>query len=460
MFCDLAPSETPTGAEVAEGAGSWLTFREVLLLLILAVVQFTHIVDFTIIIPLGPVFSKEMGLSTQQFGAVVGAYMITAGLSSLLAAHFLDRFDRKKALLLLYAGFISGTLLCSLAPTFYLLLAARAVAGAFGGVVNSLVYAIVGDAFPESKRGAAMGVVMSAFAVATFIGVPIGLVLSETYNWCSVFAVLGCVSVGVLTLAAVSLPPFRGHLEDMHLHSASAWDVLTDPNHMRAFAVTLALILASFILGPYLPTFLEYNVGVQPENIKYMYLCGGLAILLTMTLFGRLADRFGKLRVFRILAAISLVPTLLVTILPAGLMLPLVLTITTVFMMTASGRWVPAMALVTDCSAPAYRGSFMSFNSAIQQIAAGLASFVGGFILVEGENHTLSGFAIAGLLACAATMASIYLAGRLHTDPGGDLAPDSLAVAAPPAMVEAFTDLASPRVPTVPAVVRTANVGQ
>jgi len=430
-------TEANPGSQVAEGAGGWLTFRELLLLLILASVQFTHIVDFTIMMPLGPVFSREMGLSPQQFGAVVAAYTISAGIAGVLLARFLDRFDRKTALLGLYTGFIVGTLLCGVAPDFPLLLAARTVAGAFGGVVTSVVFAIVGDAFPDARRGMAMGVVMSAFAVATFAGVPLGLLVEETSgNWRSIFIVLGGVSAGVLVLAIAALPRLRGHLDRTQTRIGNAWAVLTDPNHVRAFALTSVLTLSSFMVGPFLATFLEFNVGVERSDLKYVYVCGGLATLATMTVFGRLADRFGKLLVFRILALFTVLPILTVSNLPHGLALPLVLAVTTVFILSTSGRWVPAMALVAGSSAPAYRGTFMSFNSALQNVAAGVATSVAGLLLKEGDNHLLTGFPLVGLLTCVATIASVLLAGRLQKDPGGDLAPDSEAVAAVPAAME------------------------
>jgi len=422
---ELTHGDATAGAEPAGGA-PWLTSRELMLLLVLAAVQFTHIVDFIIIMPLGPVFRNEMGLSPWQFGTVVSAYTISAGLAGLLAAQFLDHFDRKTALLALYGGFMAGTLLCAVAPDYPLLLAARTVAGAFGGIVAATVLAIVGDAFPDQRRGTAMGVVMSAFSVASIAGVPLGLELTERHGWRSTFGILGGVSGGVLVLAACTLPRLRGHLRRNQVH-AGAWAVLTDPNHLRAFTLSSALILSTFMLGPYMATFLEANVGVAQTELKYMYLCGGLATLATMTIFGRLADRFGKLRVFRILALFTLLPILAVTNLPPGLALPLVLTVPTIFMITNSGRMVPAVALITSSSAPAYRGSFMSFNTAVQQLAAGLATCIAGLILEETDGHALVGFGVVGLLSCAVTVASVILAGRLHKDPGGELAPDSLA---------------------------------
>jgi predicted MFS family arabinose efflux permease len=418
--------ETQEAAAPAGGGGAWLTSREMLLLFILAAVNFTHIVDFVIIMPLGPIFTKEMNLAPWQFGVVVSAYTISAGVAGFLAARFLDRFDRKTALLGLYAGFIVGTVACALAPDFPLLLAARTVAGAFGGVMVSVVLVIVGDSFHDARRGMAMGIVMSAVSVASIAGVPLGLQLAEVSGWRSSFWLMGGVSAAVLVLAAVALPAMRGHLGREQDRIGNAWQVLFDANHLRAFALTSALVFSGFLIGPFLATFLEANVGVSQADLKYMYMCGGVGTLVTLTLFGRLADRFGKLLVFRILALFTLAPIVFLTNLPQGLALPLILIVTTLFIVTTSGRMVPAMALIAGSSAPACRGSFMSFNTAIQQLAAGLATSLAGLILREEEGHVLIGFPLIGALACVATVVSVVLAGRLRKDPSGDLAPDSL----------------------------------
>src|SRR5439155_12112422 len=191
-----------------------MTAAEWLLLLVLAAVQFTHIVDFMIIMLLGPVYIREMGLSPDQFGYVVAAYTISAGLAGLLPARVLDRFDRKSALLTLYAAFTAGTFLCAVAPNYPLLLAARTVAGGFGGVSAAVILAIIGDTFADARRGFATGVIMSAFSVASIVGVPLGLQLADSLGWHAPFAALAALSLGVLALAALVLPPLRGHFHD------------------------------------------------------------------------------------------------------------------------------------------------------------------------------------------------------------------------------------------------------
>jgi predicted MFS family arabinose efflux permease len=428
-------SESAGGGETVSlpkpgGTFSQITPREWLLLLILAAIQFTHIVDFMIIMPLGPVYEHEMGLSAQQFGLVVAAYTISAGLAGLVASLFLDRFDRKRALLTLYAGFTTGTLLCAVAPDYLPLLAARTVAGAFGGVAAAVVLAIVGDVFPDSRRATAMGLVMFAFSAASVAGVPLGLHLADVFSWHAPFLVLGGLSGAVLVLAAAVLPPLRGHLRGRRQRPGTLLPVLADANHLCAFALMGALVLSTFIIWPYLPTYLRFNVGLRQDQLKFIYLCGGLATLGTQPLFGWLADRFGKLRVFGALALLTLVPVVLVTTLPAGLPLGLVLAATTGLMVASSGRMVPAMALITGASAPRYRGSFMSINAAVQHFTSGLAAVLGGLFLWEEEGGALGGFGLIGLVACVMTLLGLYLAARLRAARGGALAPDHAAFVA------------------------------
>jgi predicted MFS family arabinose efflux permease len=390
------------------------------LLLVLATVQFTHILDFVILMPLGPAFKTALSITSQQFAWMVSAYGFGACASGLLASWFLDRFDRKRSLLVLYAGFTAGTLLCAAAPSFALLVAARAVTGGFAGVMAANVLAIVGDVFPNSRRGQAMGVIMSAFSVASIIGVPLGLVLANNYGWRAPFTVLGVLCVPVLLLAARLLPPLRRHMLHGTGRDFGTWQVLSQPAHLRAYALMTALVFSSFTVVPYLSIFLVNNVGRTREELPYVWLCGGLATLLTMTPVGRLADRFGKLPVFRVFALLSVVPALAITNLSAA---PLGVTLlaTTLFMVATSGRMVPAMAMITACAAPRYRGSFMSLNAAVQQLVMALAPLASALVLgaeSEGESTLpLQGFPWVGLMAAGAMLLSVYLAGRLHRPP-------------------------------------------
>jgi predicted MFS family arabinose efflux permease len=395
---------------------------ELALLLVLAAAQFTLIIDFVIIMPLGPVVKRALALSNQQFGWVVSAYGFSACATGLLGAVLLDYFDRKRALLLLFAGFTGGTLLCAFAPNYAVLLLGRAVAGGFAGVMGANVLAIVGDVFPESRRATAMGVVMSAFSVASILGIPAGIFLANHSGWQAPFLVLGALCFPVLLWAGLVLPPLRGHLG--RRPAAGPYGMLTNlgavllhPNHLRAYALMTAVVMATFTIVPFLSIYLVNNVGRSMAELPYVWLCGGLATLLTTTPVGMLADRWGKLPVFRGMALLCLVPVLLITNLPPTTLL-LTLLATTLFMVLSSGRMVPAMAMITASAAPRHRGSFMSVNSSVQQMVMGAAPLLAGLLLgAEPEGQTarpLQGFPLVGLISAAAMIASVLLAGRLR----------------------------------------------
>jgi predicted MFS family arabinose efflux permease len=392
----------------------WFTGAELVLLLVLGAVQFTHVMDFMIVLPLGPAYQREMGITQLQFGFIGSAYAFSACLSGLVAAWFLDRFDRKRILLFLYAGFTVGTLLCAVAPDYVTLIAARAVTGAFGGIAGANVLAIVGDAFPEERRGRAMGVVMSAFSCASIAGVPAGLWVAVFLGWRMPFAVLGGASAGVLLLAAWALPPLRGHLTHGRPEAAGTLAVLCHPAHARAYVLMLVLVVSTSMIFPYLAQYLEYNVGRTDVEVPWVYVCGGLASLVTLNIIGKLADRFGKLPVFRVIAVFCVLPTLLVTNLPP-VSLAAALAVSTVFMVATSGRMVPAMSLITSCVVPRYRGSFLSLNASVQQFGFGVAVVLGGAILGQTDKTSpLTGFPTVGILAAVAMLASVYLAGTLR----------------------------------------------
>jgi predicted MFS family arabinose efflux permease len=399
-------------------ATSGLTRQEWLLILVLAAVQFTHILDFVIMMPLGPQFKNDLHLTDQWFGFLVSAYAFSAAVAGLLAAWFIDRFDRKTALLGLYAGFTLGTLCCAAAPNYAFLLAARALTGAFGGVVGACILAIVGDAFPGMRRGRAMGAIMSAFSVASIAGIPAGLYLANLFGWRTPFLALAGLSAAVFVLVGFVLPSMHGHLERGRSR-VNVWGVFLEPTHLRAYLLMTALVFSTFAIVPYLASYLVANTGRTKEELPYVYLCGGLATLVTMTLFGWLSDRFGKLTVFRCLALFAVVPILLVTNLPV-VTLTTSLLISTLFMVTTSGRMVPAMALITASAAPRSRGSFLSINVSVQQAAAGLATALGGSMLGQGANGEITGFPLVGCLACVATLSSIWLAGHLRPAVGGE----------------------------------------
>jgi predicted MFS family arabinose efflux permease len=408
-------SMAPVDKEVAAGRDVVrLTRAEWLLLLALGAAQFTLVLDFVIVMPLGPQYMRQLNINPQQFGWVVSAYAFAAAVSGLLAAWFIDRFDRKSALLILYAGFVAGTFFCAIAPDYPLLVIARIVAGAFGGVVASCILAIIGDVFPHERRGTATGVVMSAFSVASIIGVPVGLYLANDLGWRWPFGSLAGVGLGVLALVRLVLPPLREHLgQGRDNPLARLRTVLAEPTHVRAYVLMTALVMSTMMVVPYMGAFLVANAGRTEQELPWVYLCGGIATLLTLTPIGRLADRRGKLPVFQTMALLTTIPLWILTNLPR-VSLGTALAVTTFLMVVSAGRMVPAMALITASAAPRLRGSFLSVSSSVQQVAMGLAAVVAGSILDVGEGKTLTGYPTVGILAVAATLLSVFLATRLR----------------------------------------------
>lgn len=415
--------DTPVSGE------SQKPINERLLLLVMAAIQFTAIVDFLIILPLGPQYLRVFHITPAQFGVIVSAYAISAGISGIAAGLFLDRFDRKIALLGLYLGFTLGTLCCGLAPTYPLLVAARVVAGAFGGVAGALILAIIGDVVPEERRGAAMGLVMSSFSVASICGVPIGLLLASRLNWHVPFYVLAGLSLVVLGAAAQVLPSLQGHLghaREQH-PVARLMAVLLHADHQMAFLFMAILTFTGFLIFPNMANYMVWNVGLTETELPLIYLAGGLCTVFSLNWIGRWADRAGKLRVFSLVSLSALVPILLLTNLPRVPLLAALAT-STLLMICMSGRMVPAMALMTACIESRYRGGFMSINSSVQQFACGVAAYASGQILGQTPSGELTHFPVIGGVSVVCAVTCIYLAKFLRSGEANEASPQALAI--------------------------------
>jgi predicted MFS family arabinose efflux permease len=369
--------------------------------------------DFMIMMPLGPQCRQELSISPQQFAIVVSSYGFSAAIAGLLAAFFIDRFDRRNALLVLYAGLITGTLLCAIAPGYWSLMLARTVAGAFGGIGGAFILVIIGDAFPEIRRGRATGVVMTAFSIASIAGLPAGIMLGNRFGVRTPFAILGILSLAIWLLAFKVLPSMRGHLSRQRESVADTWDMLRQPAHLRAYAFMIMLVLGSFTIAPHFSDFLVHNVGRAKDELAYVYLAGGLLTFVTLPKVGRCADRFGKHLVFRLMAGCTLWTILVLTNLPAAPLFP-ILVVTTLYWIFTSGRWVPAMAMITSSALPRYRGSFMSVNASLQQMAIGFAAVVAGAVVGETESGHITGYSMAGIIAAVSTGISLLLVGGLR----------------------------------------------
>lgn len=373
--------------------------------------------DFLIMMPLGPQYMRVFDITPGQFGAIVSAYAVCAGIAGLVSGTILDRFDRKHALLTLYTGFALATLLCALAPGYLTLMAARGLAGAFGGVSNAIILAIIGDVVPDQRRGRAVGIVMSSFSLASVLGVPIGLTLANAFSWHAPFFLLAAASLPVLAGAAIlvpRIPPRHDHTPAHPLRHLV--HILASPGHLRAFLFLGAVTLSGFTVIPYISPYMVLNVGMLETELPYIYLVGGGCTIITMNLIGRLADRYGKRRLFSIMVLCAIGATLLLTHLPP-VRTPIAILATTLFMICMSGRFVPAMALMTSAVTRRYRGGFMGISSAVQHLASGLGSFIGGLILGETNSGRLQGYGFVGWLSVALALLSLVLCLSLNAPP-------------------------------------------
>ena len=358
--------------------------QERFFLFALAGIQFTHILDFMIMMPLGPEFIRELNINTHEFGLLLSSYTFAAAIAGVFATYFVDRFERRVLLLSLYACFIVATFVCGLAPDYHSLFIARAFAGAFGGILGSLVQTIVADSIPFERRGKALGVVMAAFSVSTVAGVPLSLFLANnipSLGWRAPFIFIALVSSLILYLGYRNIPKIAGHLGHTHEGSrlSQIWNIFTAHQHLRAFIFMALIMLTGFSVIPYIALYLTSNVGIDNSYISLIYLCGGIATLMSSRLIGHLADRYGKVRIFRVLAFIGLIPLLVTTnLMPVPLWV--VLMNSTAFFILVSGRMIPAMAIVSQVVDAKIRGTFMSLVGSVQMLASGLASVAAGVV--------------------------------------------------------------------------------
>lgn len=398
--------------------------RELALLATLAAVQFTHVVDFMIMMPLAPQLMRLWDIGPKAFGLLVSVYTFAAAASGLFAVFVIDRYDRRHALLVVYAGFTVATALCGVAPGYEALLGARVLAGAFGGIVGALILAIVADVIPWARRARANALVASAFSLAAIAGVPVGLWLAAHFSWRTPFLGVAAVSIAVGALAWRVVPPIAGHVEHGRSHGALARlrSVVAVPNHWRAFAFVVALMFAGFTVIPFIAAYSVANVGITEAELPVMYAAGGLATLVTAQVIGHLADRFGKQRVFMCVAIASIPAILTLTHMPRSTLAGF-LPVSVAFMVLVTGRFGPAMALVSGSAQSRVRGSFMSLNAAVQQFGAGSAAFVAGAMIGEARDGSLTGFGGVGWLASACSLLAIGLAYRIRVAddprPGG-----------------------------------------
>jgi predicted MFS family arabinose efflux permease len=388
---------------------------EIFIITILTILQFTIILDFMVLSPLGAILMPALKIKPSQFGMVVSAYAISAGISGLLAAGFADRFDRKKLLLFFYAGFILGTLLCGLVGNYQLLLMARIVTGIFGGVIGSIAFSIVTDLFEMQVRGRVMGFLQMAFASSQVLGIPLGLYLANKWDWHMPFLMIVGVSIIVGILIVLYMKPINMHLQLKTQRNAFEHfgSMFVNSNYVKAFLATTLLATGGFMLMPFSSAFSVNNLGINMDNLPLLYFVTGVFSMIAGPIIGKLSDTIGKYKVF---VAGSLLSILIVLFYCNLGVTPfwVVLLISIFMFIGVSSRIISSSALMTAVPVAADRGAFMAINSSGQYISGGIATFVAGLIVVQNADQSLSHYDILGYIVTGTMLLSMAMMYTIH----------------------------------------------
>lgn len=391
------------------------TTYQVFVILLLAFLQFTIVLDFMILSPLGDILMKTMGLTTSQFGKVVSAYAISAGISGFLAAGFADKFDRKKLLLFFYVGFIVGTIFCGLAYNYETLYLARVITGIFGGVIGSISMAIITDIFSLQQRGRVMGYVQMAFAGSQILGIPIGILLANRWGWHSTFFMVAGLAVSIGLFVVFKLKPLRDHLALQKDGNALVhlWHTIRKKDYRVGFMATALLSMGGFMLMPFTSAFLVNNVQISQDQLPLVFMFTGISSFIVMPLIGKLSDKIDKFKLFAvgsILACIMIVIYTNLTPIP----LYAVVIVNMVLFMGIMSRMVPATALNSAVPGLVDRGAYMSVNNSLQQLAGGLAAIFAGYVVVQPtKTSPIQNFDILGYVMVVTVLICVYLVNRV-----------------------------------------------
>ena len=408
-------NEAPPAPDSPNPAPPRFTSYQKFAVAMLAFLQFTIILDFMVLSPLGAILMPALSIAPGKFGLVVSAYAISAAISGVLAAGFADRYDRKKFLLFFYGGFLLGTLLCGLAPNYPALLAARIVTGLFGGVVGAAAFAIVADVFPLALRGRVMGLIMAAFGASQVLGIPIGISLATHYGWHAPFLMIAGVGLAVGVVIVMRMQPVDAHLaQTRNQHPVQhLWKTGTSPRYWVGFLATMLLATGGFMLMPFASAFTVNNQHIALERLPLMYVVTGVCSMILGPLIGRLSDRFGKFATFCYASIAAIIIMLYYTNLSDAPYWELIV-ISVVMFAAISGRMSSAGALTSAVPASQDRGAYMSISSSLQQLAGGVSAFVAGLIVYQAPSGRIEHYPWLGILVSVITVVAMGLMYRVH----------------------------------------------
>ncbi len=392
------------------------TKYEKIVILLLALTQFSVVLDFMVMAPLGDLLIKSMDITPAAFGMIVSAYAFSAGISGLLTAGFADRFDRKKILLFFYSGFILGTLFCGIADSFYTLFFARIFTGIFGGVLGSISMAIITDLFGMEKRGRAMGFIQMGFGASQVLGIPIGLYFANHWGWEAPFLLIVVFAIIVAFFLLRYLQPITAHIGQHNSQNALLhfWNTFSKRSYSLGFITTSILAIGGFMMMPYGTIFAVNNIGVSTEQLPLLFMASGITALFIMPLIGRLSDKWSKIKLF-IISTMALVVVCIIYTNLGHIPFYLVVLINIAMMSAIMSRMVPSTTMISAVPDAQDRGAFMSITASLQQISGGLAAIIAGLIVYQKDkNSPLEHYDTVGYIVGFVSFICIFLMARIH----------------------------------------------
>lgn len=408
--------------------------REKLILVLLSAIQFSHVMDFMVMMPLGPQLMRVFNISSSEFGYIVSSYGISSGVAGLVVAPFIDKYDRKLFLNICLIGLLVGTLLCAVAESAHVLMIARVIAGFFGGVLGGLVQAIISDIFPPERRGFAISRVMLSFSLSSIIGVPAGLALANSYGWHMPFFIVSLLLIILLILAHFRFPNLTAHIEQsvtIRSRILLISHLLIERRALIGFLATVFIIVGQFMVIPYISPYLVRNLSFSEQQLPLLYLFGGAASIFTMPLVGKATDKFGVDKVFPVGVLISIIPMFTLTHLTTQDPV-LILSTTTFFMVCMGARMVPYSSLLTTVVEPKKRGAYLSLNASVQSLAQGGAALLAASLISEDANKQLVGYTTSGWIAAIFSLMTIALGYQISKSAARSKQPEGLRVPSQP----------------------------
>ena len=388
---------------------------QILAIVILALTQFSVVLDFMVMSPLGDLIMKNMKIRPGEFGLVVSCYAFSAGISGFLTASIADKFDRKKLLLFFYAGFIIGTLLCGLATSYWFLVSARIVTGIFGGVISSISLAIVADIFALNQRGRVMGFLQMGFGMSQILGIPISLFLATIWNWQAPFYLIVGLATIIFTLSFFILKPIVSHLSLQRDNPIKhMWKTIANRDYRIGFLATAFMSLGGYLMMPWGSSFSVNNVGISQKDLPLMFMIVGISTICVMPIIGKLSDSFNKYSIFVGSSILMVVSVLIYTNL-GHVSFSILVIVNMIMMAGIMARMIPSQALATSIPAAKDRGAFMSINASLQQMAGGIAALVGGAIVQQKNQFSpLEQFDTLGYVVIAVILINIFFTYRVY----------------------------------------------